>query len=382
MAEKIAWAAEAHGGFDLFFVVANTRAATDGFCAALRRALPGAATVDLRNERRRLLAVLRDDVPDATAVLVTEIEPHVAAAGASGSLFGVLNLDRDAIRALDKNLVFVLPSYALTALAQSAPDFYDYRTVTLEAPGQPLSGDLASLQLGAPFLALNPRDRDRWIEILRAQRADPYSEEDVQRQLRLARLLAEKGDYVGAESLLRGLLMSAERSRTPTPRLSMILNDLGRVLYNRGDLDGALAAFREAERINRAALGDDHPDVAADVGNAGIVLRQRGDLDGALAAFREAERIDRAALGDDHPRVAADVVNAGLVLSDRDDVDGALVAFREAFLIFFRTNGPRGEHVRAAANNVAWAGGDPVALVRERIGTEAALEFEKAFNEG
>ena len=75
-----------------------------------------------------------------------------------------------------------------------------------------------------------------------------------------------------------------------------------------------MGCYREAERIDRAAFGDDHPKVATDVNNIGGVLLAKGDLEGALQCFREAERIDRAAFGDDHPAVAKDMNNIGAAL--------------------------------------------------------------------
>ncbi len=101
------------------------------------------------------------------------------------------------------------------------------------------------------------------------------------------------------------------------------VNNIGSVLKARGDL-AVLAKFEEAERIDRAAFGDDHPTVARVVNNIGGVLQARVDLAGALRSIEEAERIDRAAFGDDHPDVATDVNNIGSVLRRRGDLAGAL----------------------------------------------------------
>ncbi|MCH8807766.1 MAG: tetratricopeptide repeat protein, partial [Planctomycetes bacterium] len=73
------------------------------------------------------------------------------------------------------------------------------------------------------------------------------------------------------------------------PRSGFLGNQLGLYLQNRARFDDALAALRTAERIDRAAFGDEHPEVATDVNNIGGVLFDKGDLDGALKCFREAE---------------------------------------------------------------------------------------------
>jgi len=114
------------------------------------------------------------------------------------------------------------------------------------------------------------------------------------------------------------------------PKVATYVSNVGGVLHEKGDLEGALACFREAERIDRAALGNDHPSVAICVNNVGNVLQAQGDLKGALACLREAERIDRAALGNDHPSVATTVNNVGMVLKYQGDLEGALGCFRDA----------------------------------------------------
>jgi tetratricopeptide (TPR) repeat protein len=93
-----------------------------------------------------------------------------------------------------------------------------------------------------------------------------------------------------------------------------------------GNLAGAEAAFERALRINEAAYGPDHPRVARDVNDLGRVLRDRGDLAGAEAAFERALRIDEATYGPHHPDVATIVNNLGSVLRDRGDLAGAAVS--------------------------------------------------------
>jgi hypothetical protein len=61
--------------------------------------------------------------------------------------------------------------------------------------------------------------------------------------------------------------------------------------------------------IDEAALGPDHPRVALDRNNLGLLLRELGDLDGAKTQLERALAIDEAALGPDHPRVAAVAAN-------------------------------------------------------------------------
>ena len=152
-------------------------------------------------------------------------------------------------------------------------------------------------------------------------------------------------------------LRTAERIRRAAvggdhPNVATTVNNIGHVLQDKGDLDGALACYREAERIGRATLGDDHPKVAIRVNNIGSVLQDKGDLDGALGRFRDAEGIDRAAFGDDHPEVAGDVNNIGGVLQAKGDLDGALACYREAERIDRAAYGDDHPDVATSVNNI------------------------------
>src|SRR5262249_40931901 len=60
---------------------------------------------------------------------------------------------------------------------------------------------------------------------------------------------------------------------------------LGGVLPDKGDVDGAIAACREAIRLKK--------DLAAAHYNLGNALRYKGDMDGAIAAYREAIRLKK-----------------------------------------------------------------------------------------
>ncbi len=84
----------------------------------------------------------------------------------------------------------------------------------------------------------------------------------------------------------------------------------GETLEARGDLDGAIAAYRHAAEHG-------HPDGAVSLG---VLLAEQGDLSGAMDAFTHADRLG-------HP---AGAFNLGVVLEGQGDLDGALSAFTRA----------------------------------------------------
>ena len=110
-------------------------------------------------------------------------------------------------------------------------------------------------------------------------------------------------------------------------------NEVGFYIKDLADYAGAKAAFERALKIDEAAFGPDHPNVAIRVNNLGGVLKDLGDYAGAKAAFERALKIDEAAFGPDHPKVAIRVNNLGSVLQDLGDDAGAKAAFERALKI-------------------------------------------------
>lgn len=129
---------------------------------------------------------------------------------------------------------------------------------------------------------------------------------DFELAFALGRWYASRGDgqQIGPYEAARAL-----RPDNPT-----VWKNLGVALGQRGDLNGAIAAHREAVRLA--------PTDATAHNNLAIVLRQLGDADGAIAACREAIRLD--------PEFAPTYDTLGISLQRKRDLDGAIEALREA----------------------------------------------------
>ena len=137
--------------------------------------------------------------------------------------------------------------------------------------------------------------------------------------------------------LLRGALAgqgraTLERMQPAERATSTLINQLGRLLRDQGDLDGAEALFREAMPMEarRETLGDKHPSTLTSINNLGSLLDAKGDLDGAEALYREALEARRETLGDLHPDTLDSISNLGALLKDQGDLDGAEALGREA----------------------------------------------------
>jgi serine/threonine-protein kinase len=126
-------------------------------------------------------------------------------------------------------------------------------------------------------------------------------------RLNLGIALRAKGDVDGAIAACREAIRFKED-------YAEAHTSLGNALREKGDVDGAIAEHREAIRIKM--------DYAYAHNNLAVALHDKGDLDGAITELREALRINR-----DYP-VAHN--HLGAVLLAKGDVDGAIAECREA----------------------------------------------------
>jgi eukaryotic-like serine/threonine-protein kinase len=136
------------------------------------------------------------------------------------------------------------------------------------------------------------------------------------------------------------------------PESTVALTLLGMALMRRRDYDGAIAAFREAIRL-------DSTDAHAH-NNLGLALGSKRNLDGAIAEIREAIRLD--------PDEASFRINLGAVLLHKGDLDGAIAAFRKAIRL-----DPKDAHARNNLGAALREKGDldgAIAQLREAIRLE------------
>jgi eukaryotic-like serine/threonine-protein kinase len=156
--------------------------------------------------------------------------------------------------------------------------------------------------------------------------------------------LSDRGDVDGA-------IAEYKEAIRLQPGYGPAHHNLGSALSKNGDRAGAVAAYKEAVRYDptyapahyglalarenqwelveaeteyREAIRIDPAYVPARV-NLGIILRDRGDLVGAEAEHREAVRIE--------PRHLLARFNLGLTLRRKGDLDGAIVEYEEAIRI-------------------------------------------------
>jgi len=170
--------------------------------------------------------------------------------------------------------------------------------------------------------------RKRWAAAAArsVNRAFPFDSDDVRTWPACSRLLPHA---LAAVDHCEPLAVAPDET-------ARLLNQAGLYLGGRAEFARARTCFERALKINEAAYGPDHPNVAACVNNLGGVLEAQGDLAGARACYERALKIDEAAYGPEHPTVAIRVNNLGNVLHDQGDLAGARACCERALGIFRR----------------------------------------------
>jgi Tfp pilus assembly protein PilF len=138
------------------------------------------------------------------------------------------------------------------------------------------------------------------------------SEQPPQAARNLGLLLAEQGDVEGARAAFQQAIASGHPDEAPRAA-----RNLGLLLAEQGDIEGARAALQQA-------IASGHSDEAPRAARSLGMLLRRDDVRGACAAFQQAIASGHP---DQAPRAA---VNLGITLAKQRDVEGARSAFRQA----------------------------------------------------
>jgi tetratricopeptide (TPR) repeat protein len=205
--------------------------------------------------------------------------------------------------------------------------------------------------LGASELALDYAKKA--TDILRALAAEDSDNVERRRELsvgldRVGAVLKDRGDLAGAlaayrESFnIRRELVAMGSNAQRRHDLFVSLTAIGEVLYADGDIEGALIAFRQALDIVRALVTEEpgntqwQRELSANLGKIGDGLKDQGDLAGALDIYRRSLDIARALVAADPDNtewrrdLSVSLTNVGNVLSEQNDLAGALAAYRES----------------------------------------------------
>jgi tetratricopeptide (TPR) repeat protein len=118
------------------------------------------------------------------------------------------------------------------------------------------------------------------------------------------------------------------------------------VLYDQGEVSGALDSGRAALAIYRKIFPEGHPEYAATLTGMGAWLLETGEFEEAEAMMTDGLAMRRALLGNDHPDIANSLVQLGMVAVATGDHERALALSREAERILDASLPP--DHWRSA----------------------------------
>ena len=154
-----------------------------------------------------------------------------------------------------------------------------------------------------------------------------------------------RGDPRGALALYEEALRAYGARSTAA---ASVLNNMGLAAKAAGDLAAAEERLEEALSIRRAALGEEHVDVARTMVNAAGVKDARGDAEGAERDYEAALVLLRREFGEPHPDVAAALNNLGCLLRDRGRLEEARARLGEAAAQFAQVYGEDHAHTASA----------------------------------
>jgi CHAT domain-containing protein/Tfp pilus assembly protein PilF len=173
----------------------------------------------------------------------------------------------------------------------------------------------------------------------------------------LGDLYGLEGRFDDGERMLKQALKLLDQaygaSVQTAPNYDKILNDMGNLYKDAGRLPEAEAALRRALAIGRARSGEDHPNVAASMGNLAVVLEHESRFAEAEDLYKRTLAVDEKIFGSNHPATAIGLNNLANVYSAQGRNQEAAGLQQRVLAIHERVFGPDSPDVGRSLNNLA-----------------------------
>ena len=328
-------------GFTLAFVVCSTDAlerqmleqvtARVRDCHPLRQVAAGESADDL------VADIVSPDTPDppGSVVWVTGLRALVPSDVEYPPVLALLNQLRERFKQVSATVVFWVPGYVLTRLAQQSPDFWAWRSgvFTVESPDR-----LSERSLDSPVRTVLPEDfRNRTL----AEKEDDYrilSElyaerakrpaEDPPKQVELALRLGMLTFGLGRTAESGEFLQTAERLGAEH-NVPYIEWQLGRIAQEQRDFAAAEQWYRQALEIDER-LGNEHA-AATTYHQLGRIALEQRNFAVAEQWYRKSLEINER-LGDEIT-AAKSLHTLGSVAFGRHDMDSAAAWYHKSLEI-------------------------------------------------
>ena len=178
------------------------------------------------------------------------------------------------------------------------------------------------------------------------------SEERIAQRLRIAKVLMDLAHWKESEEQQRRALAEAT-ALANSELVAWASNELAQLLQRTNRLGEAELLMRRALEIHQAALGEQHPNVAACLSNLASLLHDTNRFGEAEPLMRRALEIDAAAFGKQHPTVAIRLNNLAILLKDTNRIEEAEPLMRRALEIDEVASGGQHPTVGTCFNNLA-----------------------------
>jgi CHAT domain-containing protein len=166
----------------------------------------------------------------------------------------------------------------------------------------------------------------------------------------LANLRQDVQDVDRAEELARRALAILEKTEGPNRQMSVVLNNLGQLLIERGQFEQADGLLRRSLEIQER-FGEEGVGIAITLQNLGITARQRRDYAKAEEYYLRALTLRRQTLGPDHPDIALNLNNLAVLYRSTGDLSRSLDTHLQALSILEKNTGKY--NVVTALGNIA-----------------------------
>jgi tetratricopeptide (TPR) repeat protein len=199
----------------------------------------------------------------------------------------------------------------------------------------------------------------------------------------LGSALQNLGELEEAETLARRSVSIVGEEGVPSGELGIALANLGSVLRERRDFDGAREALERSIEVETAARGPDDPVVALRLNDLGRVMREQGDPESAREPLERARKLVEERGDQETPRVAPILWNLGEVRRELKDFAGSRELLQTTLKMVESWYGPShpevAKHARSLGLTLFEAGQPEQALVQLK---RALAIDEAAFGPG
>jgi tetratricopeptide (TPR) repeat protein len=228
-------------------------------------------------------------------------------------------------------VVLWVPEYALTAIAQGAPDFFSIRSSVYFFAATPdeiahLAQNLSAGEWWEVDNLSHTEKQDRIIAIQRLladykslseKQQDSFTERRLIGQL--GALFDAQGDYEAALSQYDHSLKMAEKLGDPEG-IAISLHEIGNLYYQRGEYEAALSLYERSQKIFEEL--DHRMGVASSLHQMGRTQAELGEYDAALSLYEQSLKMFEEA--DNVAGVASSLHQIGMVQQACENYEAAL----------------------------------------------------------